>query len=389
MQGKSKNDSTVLLSVKKRPAGNPVSPKTSTEKKHLDSPNFLVEDVDAQEGHWFLSLLRRSFQPDFLVSFNLHILALIAAAVFLLPIQTERSLSIEGDYSLDPIEFDRVEVAVEFSEPEIELETELVDFVEEQMPEETQATLADNMDFSDADFSNSPDYESLTSDGVIELGSESRIGQGSELQQATLAIQEKVIKAGGMSGEVQFSLVWKTESDLDLHVINPRGDRIFYDSRIGNWRGELDVDRNADSRRLTKEPVENVRWLEGQPVSGRYTVWVHLFRARNENSTEFEMMAKTGDDVDIKEAEVSLSNGLLVYRYYYFGDDVPMSEREKRLEELKQLQDREEKAATKLMGKVRGGGAQSRHQLLAIAANYPHTDAAIEALKRVEGESRK
>lgn len=357
---------------------------SSSGNYETNSSEFSIQDDEVNSAHWFHAFTSRLIHLDFVVSFNLHILLFIAAALFLLPKDSQKIVNLLGDYSVDPVSFDVIEVSVELPPQEVEWEVDPNEYAEEFNTEDDQALLAE---IAESDFGDAA-YESL-SDGEIELGNGDGEQPGSEMEQEAIAIQEQVVKAGGMSGEVQFSLVWESKTDLDLHVITPIGERIFYKSRVGASRGELDVDRNANSRKLTNEPVENVRWLEGDPISGRYTVWVHLFRGRNENSTDFKLMSKTGSDVDIQEGQVSQVNGLTVFRYFYFGDDVPQARRDKALKELKELHEKEEKTAKKLLREVRGNGDRQRQKLLAIATNFPHTDAAVEALRRVESEGGK
>ena len=132
---------------------------------------------------------------------------------------------------------------------------------------------------------------------------------------------------------------------------------------------------------------ENVRWLDGDPVSGRYTVWIHLFRPRGEASVEFELMGKTGDNIEVQNADVEPGNEIAIFRFYFFAGNVSDQDRAKQLADLKLLQAREEEAATKLLNAARG--KQVDAQLYAIAVQYPHTDAAVEALKRMTGNTQK
>lgn len=82
--------------------------------------------------------------------------------------------------------------------------------------------------------------------------------------------------AGGRSGNLQIILAWDTRSDLDLHVICPNGQRMFYANRRA-CGGELDVDANAGGP-ITTRPVENARWE--RPAPGRYRVEVHNYEGR-------------------------------------------------------------------------------------------------------------
>ena len=70
-------------------------------------------------------------------------------------------------------------------------------------------------------------------------------------------------------GDPQFTLLWDTEADIDLHVIEPGGAEIFWEVRHGKRGGELDVD-DVDGF-----GPENIYWLtdgptkESEKVKGR------------------------------------------------------------------------------------------------------------------------
>jgi ribosomal protein S27E len=86
---------------------------------------------------------------------------------------------------------------------------------------------------------------------------------------------ERLRQAGARSGDVQISLEWKNINDLDLHVIDPNGEEIFYNHRQSRAGGKLDVDMNANS--FTTRPVENVYWPENGAARGNYRVDVVHF----------------------------------------------------------------------------------------------------------------
>lgn len=57
------------------------------------------------------------------------------------------------------------------------------------------------------------------------------------------------------TGDPQFTLLWNTDADLDLHVVEPGGKEIFWESPKGAQGGELDVDNTRGFG------PENVYWL--------------------------------------------------------------------------------------------------------------------------------
>jgi len=91
-------------------------------------------------------------------------------------------------------------------------------------------------------------------------------------------IRQRLLKAGGRFEHcsIRASLIWNTFDDLDLHVITPEGEHIFFSQKRSRCRGELDVDRNAGGPQ-TREPVENIRWAKGTAKPGVYRVYVQNY----------------------------------------------------------------------------------------------------------------
>jgi len=99
----------------------------------------------------------------------------------------------------------------------------------------------------------------------------------------TDSIKEKVKKAGGKVEGValRISLAWHNYDDLDLHVIEPNKNHIYF----GNKSHKLDVDMNAGGG-TTREPVENIRWVSHAP-DGDYSVYVNQFSRRESTGLGF------------------------------------------------------------------------------------------------------
>lgn len=85
---------------------------------------------------------------------------------------------------------------------------------------------------------------------------------------------ERAQQRGGKTGKLQIILAWDDRNDLDLHVLCPNNEHIFFGHRRG-CGGVLDVDANANGRTTSDTPVENVYWAD--PPSGTYKVVVDPF----------------------------------------------------------------------------------------------------------------
>jgi hypothetical protein len=72
------------------------------------------------------------------------------------------------------------------------------------------------------------------------------------------------------TGDVQVTLQWDSEVDLDLAVVDPAGSRIAYDSRTAPSGGTLDRDANFPCSASEANPVENVFWPPDGAPPGTY-----------------------------------------------------------------------------------------------------------------------
>ena len=90
-------------------------------------------------------------------------------------------------------------------------------------------------------------------------------------------IKQRVEAAGGQyqNVDIRASLIWNNRNDLDLHVIAPSGEEIFYQNKQSKCGGWLDVDMNVQGE--SRKPVENVRWSKGQAPKGHYKIFVQNF----------------------------------------------------------------------------------------------------------------
>jgi len=87
---------------------------------------------------------------------------------------------------------------------------------------------------------------------------------------------DRARREGARSGRVQIILAWDDRNDLDLMMICPNGERLYFDHRRA-CGAELDVDRNAANTPLTATPVENIVFA-AEPAPGRYRIMVWHFK---------------------------------------------------------------------------------------------------------------
>jgi hypothetical protein len=88
------------------------------------------------------------------------------------------------------------------------------------------------------------------------------------------------------AGEVQVSVSWNSAADVDLHVVEPGGEEIYYGATTSTAGGELDLDSNAacgsDGPRN-----ENITYAEGTAPAGEYIVRVDYWSACSAASTDY------------------------------------------------------------------------------------------------------
>ncbi len=96
------------------------------------------------------------------------------------------------------------------------------------------------------------------------------------------------------TGDVQMTLRWNNVNDIDLHVVSPNREHLYYSSPTSFDGGQLDVDSNAGcGEPLSARPVENIFWpQDGAPI-GSYRVYVVYYaQCQLEAETDFNVIIK-------------------------------------------------------------------------------------------------
>jgi len=78
------------------------------------------------------------------------------------------------------------------------------------------------------------------------------------------------------TGDVQATLLWAHDSDMDLHIIDPTGTEIYWSSKTSPSGGQLDVDDIPSDGDLSTH-VENIFWPPDGAPPGTYSVWVRNY----------------------------------------------------------------------------------------------------------------
>jgi hypothetical protein len=130
-----------------------------------------------------------------------------------------------------------------------------------------------------------------------------------ETEKIAVEIEERVREAGGIKGEIEIGLLWHDFNDLDLHVVEPDGNRIYYGRKNSRRSdGALDVDRNAGCGHLTSRPIEHIVWSSTELPRGEYKILVHFFERCHSRkpSSDYTVQLKIGDDIQTFKGSIGI-----------------------------------------------------------------------------------
>lgn len=134
----------------------------------------------------------------------------------------------------------------------------------------------------------------------------------------TDSIKERVKRAGGnVTARMRVSLGWFNTDDLDIHVIEPHGNRIYYGNKMNN----LDVDMNCYGN-FVRNPVENICW-NNNLRDGVYKVLVNNYHKRENIDFGFSLEVEFEGVVtyysytkavvgEIKSLKLTVKNNVLI-----------------------------------------------------------------------------
>ena len=127
-------------------------------------------------------------------------------------------------------------------------------------------------------------------------------------------VDSRVEENSGQEGLASVSLAWNSEADLDLHIICPGGDVIYYKNRV-SCGGQLDIDANNSDENVKAEPVENIFW-NTQPASGTYIIRVVNYKGRDVGGkVGFTVVIKNGNQSEVHKGAVGHREKLEVGKF--------------------------------------------------------------------------
>ncbi|OFW54924.1 MAG: hypothetical protein A2V75_00340 [Actinobacteria bacterium RBG_16_70_17] len=120
----------------------------------------------------------------------------------------------------------------------------------------------------------------------------------------TLTVPEDVVVG---SGDVQVTLLWAHDSDMDLHVIDPDGAEIYYSARTSASGGQLDVDDIPSDGDMSTH-VENIFWPPDGAPPGTYSAFVKNYSMGAAGSGSYTMEVRVGGQL-IHQETGSIADG--------------------------------------------------------------------------------
>lgn len=120
------------------------------------------------------------------------------------------------------------------------------------------------------------------------------------------------------TGDVQVTLRWESDADLDLQVIDPEDSKIDYSERTSSSGGELDRDANYPCGGASLAPVENVYWPTGAAPSGAYVVQIVYRTSCGDLGPQvFDLVVRVGGRVVLSERQTIESASLLEFGFEF------------------------------------------------------------------------
>ncbi|MCU0612657.1 MAG: hypothetical protein MUE60_12830 [Candidatus Eisenbacteria bacterium] len=100
------------------------------------------------------------------------------------------------------------------------------------------------------------------------------------------------------TGDLQVSLAFRPSQDVDLHLVEPTGEEIYYGALESTAGGRLDLDSNP-SCRLDHKNNENITYDEGAPPTGQYIVRVDFWESCDGGGADYRVVVAVKGDITI------------------------------------------------------------------------------------------
>jgi len=104
-------------------------------------------------------------------------------------------------------------------------------------------------------------------------------------------LNNQLQNAGALTGAITVSMLWSTSDDLDLHLVIPNGEEVYYSNKASSDGATLDVDMQAWEDEIVAQPVENI--YSTTPTAGHYQVYIYNYNDRTPDSASSYLVRVT------------------------------------------------------------------------------------------------
>ena len=119
------------------------------------------------------------------------------------------------------------------------------------------------------------------------------------------------------AGDLVVSLFWQSTADLDLHVIDARGEEIYFENPRSLTGGILEYEANASCLSATTEPMESIFWKTDKAPTGEYQVIVDYYGTCGEEAHEDFLVGVwiDGELIEMVEGTIEPQTKQLVHEF--------------------------------------------------------------------------
>ncbi len=306
-------------------------------------------------------------------SFILHALILVIMALILLSSINEPELTISSEF-VDDAGDELLDSRLELDD--LGVEVAQVNLLDPNVIPRPDIVLSDNQ------LQRSVNQISRGIENAVEGSMQKSSGSGFAV------FKNRLNRENAQTGDVQVSLIWGDVNDIDLHVVPPSKERIWYDHKRSRCLGCLDVDMNV-SPPFSLEPVENIYWPEHKAPPGQYHIFVDYFANNGgSNVTPVQVMLTINGVAYIFEDEVKKGSPPKPI----FSFEYPLSARTKlKLAAGKKRREQKEKLALEELEKLeeflKDKPQVAPQRFRKFAERFPGTMAAEKATALAAGQS--
>ncbi len=121
------------------------------------------------------------------------------------------------------------------------------------------------------------------------------------------------------TGDLVVYLLWQSVVDLDLHVIDPRGEEIYFENPRSMTGGILEYEANASCLTAINKPQESIFWKADTAPSGEYQVVVDYYGSCEDEGAQDFLIGVwiNGELAQLVEGTIEPESQQIVFEFSY------------------------------------------------------------------------